>query len=83
VPVRVRLDAAFPHPPDAPQTSVPDGWDLVGNVPGYLDPTSWIRSARGMWLALCTFELHSADGRGRTRLISHTVIPGHALGRRD
>lgn len=83
VPVCLYLDAAFPHPADAPHTSVPDGWDVAGSVPGQLDPTSWIRSARGMWLATCTFELRSADGRGRTHLVSHALVPGHALRRRD
>jgi hypothetical protein len=80
--VWVRLDVAFPHPPDAPQTSVPDGWDLVGNVPGLLEPGSWIRSARGMWLALCSFAIPSADGR-RYRDVNQALIPAHALRRRD
>jgi hypothetical protein len=83
IPVWLRLDAAYPHPPGAPQTTVPDGWDLVGNVAGDLDPTSWVRSARGMWLATCTFELNSADGRGRTRLVSNALVPAHALRRRE
>lgn len=81
VPVWVRLDAAFPHPADAVETSVPDGWDLVGNVAGNLEAGSWIRSARGMWLAVCTFTLRSADGL-RTQLVSRALVPGHALRRR-
>jgi hypothetical protein len=32
--VWVRLDAVFPHPADARQTSVPEGLDLVGNASG-------------------------------------------------
>jgi hypothetical protein len=32
--VSVRLDAVFRHPADAPQTSVPEGVDLIGNAPG-------------------------------------------------
>jgi hypothetical protein len=64
--VWVRLDAVYPHPPDARQTSVPDSWDLVGTVPGVLQSRSWIRSARGMWLAVCTYRLPSADGRRTT-----------------
>jgi hypothetical protein len=82
IPVWVRLDAAFPHPPDAPWTSVPDGWDLAGNVPGTLDPRSWIRSARGMWLAVCSFPITSADGE-RTRRVARALVPGHALRRRS
>jgi hypothetical protein len=51
---------------------------LVGNVAGTLKPGSWIRSARGMWLAVCTFQITSADGR-RTQTLSDQLIPGHAL----
>jgi hypothetical protein len=76
--VWVQLDAVYRHPSDAPQTSVPDGWDLVGAVPGVLQSRSWIRSARGMWLAVCTFRLPSADGR-RTHFLSEQLVPGHAL----
>lgn len=76
--VWVQLDAVYPHPPDAPQTSVPDGWDLVGAVPGVLLSRSWIRSARGMWLAVCTYTLPSADGR-RTQSLREQLVPGYAL----
>jgi hypothetical protein len=76
--VWVRLDAVYPHPPDAAQTSVPDGWDLVGAVPGVLQSQSWIRSARGMWLAMCTYALPSADGR-RSQSLQAQLVPGHAL----
>jgi hypothetical protein len=72
---------AVPHPVDAPQTSVADGWDLVGNVSGTVDPHSWIRSARGMWLAACTFTISSADGL-RTLALRDQLVPGHALRRR-
>jgi hypothetical protein len=76
--VWVQLDAVYPHPPDARQTSVPDGWDLVGAVPGVLQSRSWIRSARGMWLAVCTYRLPSADGR-RTHFLGEQLVPGYAL----
>lgn len=81
VPVWVRLDAAFPHPSDEPQTAVPDGWDFVGNVAGRLSPGSWFRTACGMWLAECSFEITSADGR-RMRPIRRTLVPGHAIRQR-
>jgi hypothetical protein len=82
VSVWVRLDATYRHPADALETSVPDGWDLVGNVRGTLEPGSWIRSARGMWLAVCTFQLTSADGL-RTHMLRDQLVPGHALRPRD
>lgn len=74
----VRLDAVFRHPDDASETSVPDGWDLVGNVPGTLEPHSWIDPA-GPWhvLAVCTFTITSADGL-RTQQLRDQLVPGHA-----
>jgi hypothetical protein len=68
----------YRHPEDAPEASVPDGWDLIGNVSGTFEPRSWIRSARGMWLGVCTVEITSADGL-RTRLLRDQLVPGHAL----
>lgn len=76
--VWVRLDALYTHPADAPETSVPDGWDLIGNVPGVLRSRSWIRSARGMWLAACNFALPSADGL-RVHHLANQLIPAYAL----
>ena len=77
-PVWVRLDAVFPHPTDAPQTSVPDGVDLIGNAAGSMRHGSWVRSARGMWLALCSIDIPYADGR-RTYRVPDQLVPGYAL----
>lgn len=74
----MRLDAVYPHPEDAPRTSVPDGVDLVGNAPGMLVADSWIRSARGMWLAVCSITIPYTDGR-RTYHLTDQLVPGHAL----
>jgi hypothetical protein len=76
--VWVRLDSVFPHPVDAPQTSVPDGLDLVGNAVGMIRVGSWVRSARGMWLAVCSIDIPYADGR-RTHRVTEQLVPGHAL----
>jgi hypothetical protein len=76
--VWIRLDAAFPHPADAPQTSVPEGLDLTGNAPGSMRPDSWVRSARGMWLALCSIDIPYADGR-QTYRVANQLVPGYAL----
>jgi hypothetical protein len=80
-PIWVRLDAVFPHPPDAPRTTVADGWDLTTNAPGHLWPDTWIRSARGMWLATCSFTIPSADSR-RTHKVDSQLVPAHALRQR-
>lgn len=69
---------SVPHPADAPQTSVPEGLDLVGNAPGSVRPGSWVRSARGMWLALCSFDIPYPDGR-RTNQVTDQLVPGYAL----
>jgi hypothetical protein len=76
--VWVRLDAVLPHPADARQTSVPEGLDLVGNAAGWMRPGSWVRSARGMWLALCSFDIPYADGR-QTYRVADQLVPGYAL----
>lgn len=80
--VWVRLDALYAHPADQPQTSVPDGWDLVGNAPGIALTDTWIRSARGMWLAQVNFEISSADGR-RTQWFREQLLPASVLRLRD
>lgn len=78
VPVRLLLDDLFPHPADAPQTSIPDGWDLTGPVPALAMAATWIRSARGMWLCECRFDLRSADGR-RTLPVRGHLVPAHLI----
>jgi hypothetical protein len=77
--VWVRLDAVFPHPAQALQTSVPDGLDLVGNAAGLVRPDVWIRSARGMWLTPCSIEIPYADGRKATYEVMEQLVPGYAL----
>lgn len=64
-PIRLQWDELFAHPTDAPQTSVPDGWDLTGPVPAIATGQTWIRSARSMWLVQCNLDIRSADGRRR------------------
>jgi hypothetical protein len=80
-PMWVRLDWVFPHPTDAPQTSVPDGLDLVGNARASMSSGAWVRSSRGMWLTTCSIEIPYADGR-RTFKVDHQLVPGYALQRR-
>lgn len=80
--VWVRLDTLYSHPPDAAETSTPDGWDLVGNAPSVARADTWIRSARGMWLALCNFEITSADGL-RSQWFHEQLVPAHAMSLRD
>lgn len=79
-PVAVRLDLGglYPHPADAPQKSVPDGWDLAGPIHATALASSWIRSARGMWLVNCDFDINSADGR-RTLPLTGQLVPAHLL----
>lgn len=77
-PVLVRLDLLYPHPPDAPHQVVPDGLDLVGEVPGML--SGWLRSARGPWLAvLSSLEIPYADGRRHKVRLVDQVVPGHCV----
>lgn len=78
VAVRVQLDSLYPHPADAPTTTVPDGWDLTGPVPATALAATWIRSARGMWLVQCNFDLRSADGRRRHR-VAGQLVPAHLV----
>jgi hypothetical protein len=75
--VWVRLEALYPHPSDAPQTSVGDGLDLVGNAPGLL--SNWVRSARGMWLGICNFAIPYADGRPQPYWVHDHLVPAYAL----
>ena len=74
-----RLDAVFPHPADSPQTSVPEGVDLIGNAAGWMRPGSWVRSARGMWLALCSIDIPYAEGRQPPYRVTNQFVPGYAL----
>lgn len=80
-PVWVQLELAYPHPEDAPQTSVGDGLELRGRVPG--DQFSWVRSTRGMWLAICSLTIRYADGRDSTYPLENQLIPGYALTPRE
>lgn len=76
--VRLQLDGLYPHPEHAPQTSVADGWDLTGPVRAIAHGKTWIRSARGMWLVQCTFDIKSADGR-RSMHLGSQLVPAHLL----
>jgi hypothetical protein len=76
-PVWIRLNILYAHPADAPQTSVGDGLDLVGNAPGLL--SNWVRSARGMWLGICNFAIPHADGRPQPYWVHDQLVPAYAL----
>jgi hypothetical protein len=84
--VLIQLDAVWPHPTDARQTAVSDGLDLARTVPGALVLDSWVRSARGMWLARCSFEIPYVDPTPHRRgayAVTDQLVPAHALQRLD
>jgi hypothetical protein len=81
-PVWVRLDEVFRHPADAPRSSVADGLDLVGDVPGMVQVDFWVRSHAGMWLAVCSFDIPHADavaGGHQVYRARDQLVPGYAL----
>lgn len=76
-PVWVQLELVYPHPSSAPQTAVGHGLELRGRIPG--DQYSWVRSTRGMWMAICSFEIRYADGRDDTYPLENQLVPGYAI----
>jgi hypothetical protein len=53
--------------------------DLTGAAPGTMDPRSWVRSARGMWLALCKFPVACIDGRKEKHMVGWQLVPADGL----
>lgn len=73
-PVWVGLRRVFPA--GAPRTSVPDGLDLTGTVPGTL--SKWIATNTGHWVGWVAFTLGTPGGGGtphRQWILSDALQP--------
>ncbi|GAB3912652.1 hypothetical protein GCM10029964_120810 [Kibdelosporangium lantanae] len=75
-PAWVDLEALFGPEPDRIST-VPDGLNLRGRVPGQV--SGWFRSDLGAWLAVVHYDIPYRDGRRATVRVTDQVVPARAV----
>lgn len=80
-PVWVDLERLLAHPADTPNRVAGDGLDLTGEAPGFVQ--DWIRSDKGMWLAVTSYAVRYVDGRPRPYQADRQLLPLYAVRPRE